>query len=198
MAEFIWLIHQQYISFAAENFWIKMGWDNKNRECSVEAEEGFDPFLDGIKGTLFFQMHRINLIMFRLANKHLTAAAIPIKSEQIPVLICIYKGNKRSQQEVANMLHRDKSSIQRTVIVLQKKGLITVHPDKKDKRRNVLETTKKGKTIATKIASIIRDVEAEIIEVFDAEEALNNIQSLKNIADNLEQIDKPKAALSTS
>lgn len=155
-------------------------------------EKGFNEFLDGLKGTLFFQMHRINLIMFRLANKHLVAADIPIKSEQIPVLISIYKGNNKSQQEVADLVHRDKSSVQRTVIALQKKGLITVQADKKDKRRNVLSATKKGIAVAGKIGEVVRNVEKEIMEVFDAEESLNNIQSLKIIADNLEQIQKFK------
>jgi len=189
----IWLIYQQSFNFAPSI----QQWDMKKESEYAAVNKGqgatgFNEFLDGIKGTLFFQMHRINLIMFRLANKHLIAAEIPIKSEQIPVLISIYKGNNISQQEVANIIHRDKSSVQRTVIILQKKGLITIHPDKQDKRRNILSATKKGIAVAGKIGEIVRNVETEIMGVFDAEEALNNIQSLKTIADNLEQIHKFK------
>jgi len=189
----IWLMYQQSLNFAHLKSASKMEGEGKHTAYETGAnEKGFNEFLDGLKGTLFFQMHRINLIMFRLANKHLVAADIPIKSEQIPVLISIYKGNNKSQQEVADLVHRDKSSVQRTVIALQKKGLITVQADKKDKRRNVLSATKKGIAVAGKIGEVVRNVEKEIMEVFDAEESLNNIQSLKIIADNLEQIQKFK------
>lgn len=157
-----------------------------------EEQESCDQFFDGIKDTLFFQMHRIHIVIFRLANKYFLEEEFPIKSEQFPVLISIYKCGNCSQQEIANHTCRDKSSVQRTILALQKKGLVTISPSKTDKRKNLVSTTEEGAKIALKLKNVIRKVEEEIMEIFDAEIKLNHIHSLKVIADNLEQLHKCK------
>lgn len=157
-----------------------------------EENKSFDIFFDGIKDTLFFQMHRIHIVMFRLANKYFIQEHFPIKSEQFPVLISIYKCGFCSQQEIADVICRDKSSVQRTILTLEKKGLVTITPSEKDKRKNVVSTTEEGKRVALKLKEVIRKVEEEIMEIFDAEIKVNHIQSLKVIADNLEQLHKCK------
>jgi len=154
--------------------------------------ESFDQFFEGIKDTLFFQMHRIHIVMFRLANKYFVQEKFPIKPEQFPVLISIYKGVNMSQQEIANLIHRDKSSVQRTILALQKKGLVIIKPDENDKRKNLVSTTEEGALVALKLKGVIQNVEKEILEIFDAELTLRHIHSLKVIADNLEQLHKAK------
>ena len=157
-----------------------------------DQTEACDQFFDGIKDTLFFQMHRIHIVMYRLANKYFLEDNFPIKSEQFPVLISIYKCGNCSQQDIANLTCRDKSSVQRTILALEKKGLVTISQSETDKRKNLVSTTEEGTRIALKIKDVIRKVEEEIMEIFDAEIKLNHIHSLKVIADNLEQLHKCK------
>ena len=157
-----------------------------------DQHEACDQFFDGIKDTLFFQMHRIHIVMYRLANKYFLEDNFPIKSEQFPVLISIYKCGNCSQQDIANLTCRDKSSVQRTILAFEKKGLVTISPSETDKRKNLVSTTEEGTRIALKIKDVIRKVEEEIMEIFDAEIKLNHIHSLKVIADNLEQLHKCK------
>ena len=157
-----------------------------------DQDKSFEHFFDGIKDTLFFQMHRIHIVMFRLANKYLLEEKFPIKSEQFPVLISIYKCGSCSQQEIANLIHRDKSSVQRTILAFEKKGLVTIKPSAQDKRKNLVSTTEKGTEVALKLKDVIQKVEDEIMQIFDAEIKLNHIHSLKVIADNLEQLHKCK------
>lgn len=147
-------------------------------------------FLPGIKDTLFFQVHRIHMTIHRLANKYLIEEQFPIRSEQFPVLITIHTYKDISQQEIADLTNRDKSSVQRTILLLQKKGLVSVHQDKKDRRKNKIRTTNEGTEIAIRLGQIVQKVENEMAEIFNAELTRDHIQSLKIIADNLEQLHK--------
>ena len=156
--------------------------------CDAETI-GWNSVSDEMKNTLVFQMHRIHSVMFRLANRLIEEASVPIKMEQLPVLMCIYRCENISQQEVADMIHRDKSSVQRTVVVLEKKGLISISPDKVDKRKNILHTTKTGAFISLQIKDIIKKVEEELFSAFDSEDKTKTIITMKETADKLEQIE---------
>ena len=156
--------------------------------CEVESKQ-WEGFFSEMKDTLVFQMHRIHCVMFRVANQLIEEASVPIKMEQLPILMCIHGSGCVSQQEIADIVHRDKSSVQRTVIVLEKKGLITIAPDKNDKRKNNLRTTKTGTFVALQIKDIMHKVEEEIFSAFDSQDKLNTINTIKETADKLEQIE---------
>jgi DNA-binding MarR family transcriptional regulator len=156
--------------------------------CEVESKQ-WEGFFSEMKDTLMFQMHRIHCVMFRVANQLIEEASVPIKMEQLPVLMCIHSSGCISQQEVADMVHRDKSSVQRTVVVLEKKGLISITADKTDKRKNNLRTTQTGTFVALQIKDIIHKVEEEIFSAFNSQDKWNTINTIKETADKLEQIE---------
>ena len=155
------------------------------KNCDAETMH-WDNFFSEMNDTLIFQMHRIHSVMFRVANSLINEASVPVKMEQLPILMCIFNCGSVSQQEVADIVHRDKSSVQRTVVVLEKKGLISITQDKKDKRKNILRTTETGNFVALQIKDIVRKVEAEIFSAFNSEDKLNTINSIKQTADKLE------------
>ncbi|KAA5537198.1 MarR family transcriptional regulator [Taibaiella lutea] len=155
--------------------------------CEVDSKH-WEGFFSEMKDTLIFQMHRIHCVMFRVANRLIEEASVPVKMEQLPILMCIHSCGCISQQEIADMVHRDKSSVQRTVVVLEKKGLISIAPDKNDKRKNNLRTTKTGTFVALQIKDIMQKVETEIFSAFNSEDRLNTINTIKETADKLEQL----------
>jgi DNA-binding MarR family transcriptional regulator len=157
--------------------------------CESEVAE-WDKLFAEMKDTLLFQMHRIHTVMFRVANRIMHEESVPAKMEQIPVLMCIYNGDNLSQQEVADIVHRDKSSVQRTVVALERKGLIKVEQDEKDKRRNILRTTEAGDFIAAQLKNIMRKTENELFESFQQSDKATMIASMKAVADKLEHLNK--------
>jgi len=86
--------------------------------CEADSKH-WESFFSEMKDTLIFQMHRIHCVMFRVANRLIEEASVPVKMEQLPILMCIHSCGCISQQEIADMVHRDKSSVQRTVVVLE-------------------------------------------------------------------------------
>ncbi len=155
------------------------------KKCEMESMH-WDNFFAEMHDTLIFQMHRIHSVMFRVANGLIHEASVPVKMEQLPILMCIYNCGSVSQQEVADIVHRDKSSVQRTVVTLEKKGLISVSQDKADKRKNILRTTETGTFVAQQIKDIVKKVEEEIFSAFKSEDKLNTINTIKETADKLE------------
>jgi len=148
----------------------------------------WDKLFAEMKDTLLFQMHRIHTVMFRVANKIIHEESVPAKMEQLPVLICIYNCEKLSQQEVADITHRDKSSVQRTVVALEKKGLIRIEQDEKDKRKNILKTTEAGDFVAAQLKGIMRKAENELFKSFRQNDKTEMIESMKEVADKLEHL----------
>ncbi len=141
-----------------------------------------------MRDTLLFQMHRVHSVMFRVANTLIHEAAVPVKIEQLPVLMTVYDTGKVSQQEVADITSRDKSSIQRTITALKKKGLVQVSGDDSDKRKNILQTTDTGSFIAQQIKNIMKKIEDEIFTAFSSEDRLQTINTIKATADKLESL----------
>jgi|GEM_PF-719300 DNA-binding MarR family transcriptional regulator len=170
------------IQHKLDNFFPTMQLKNK---CD-SAPAHWEHFFSEMNDTLIFQMHRIHCVMFRVANSLIQEASVPVKMEQLPILLCIYNCGSVSQQEVADQVHRDKSSVQRTVVALEKKGLISISQDKKDKRKNILRTTETGSFVATQIKDILKQVEEEIFSAFDSEDKMNTISAIKGTADKLE------------
>jgi DNA-binding MarR family transcriptional regulator len=101
---------------------------------------------------LLFKIFHIHKIICNKANKYLSKDGLAIQVEQIPVLMVIYYTGLQSQQEIADELLRDKSSVLRTVSWLEKAGYIIVEPDTTDKRKKLLKLTKQGQQLAEKIA----------------------------------------------
>ncbi len=145
-------------------------------------------FFSELKDTLFFQMHRIHTIIFRVANRKIKEASVPVKMEQLPILMFVHLRGPISQQEIANALQRDKSSIQRTINALLKKGLIQVGKDPNDKRKKIVGVSTTGSFVSSQIKGIIRKVEEEMFTSFDAPEQSEMIASIAATADKLEAI----------
>ncbi|MDH7464245.1 MarR family transcriptional regulator [Chitinophagaceae bacterium 26-R-25] len=148
------------------------------------------PLFDDLRGTLHFQLHRIQKAMFRNGNHMMQKSDIPLQMEQLPVLMVICAKKELSQQEVADILGRDKSSVMRSITTMVKKGLVTVSQDVNDKRRNNLIPTKNGIALANKLKNIAKEAEAEAFKAFSVEEKDTMLKALMDIADKLEAKNK--------
>ncbi len=89
--------------------------------------------------------------MIQMMDKLLLLEGIPLQFDQVQPFMGLFQFGEMSQQEVADLIERDKSSVQRTMQYLEKVGLISIHLDPKDKRKNILKITDKGQKLAEKI-----------------------------------------------
>lgn len=138
--------------------------------------------------SLIFQFHHIHNIMFRVANKMINASAVPVKMEQLPVLMTLFYFKEQSQQSVANHINRDKSSVLRTAQALEKKGLLAFKKDEEDARRKVLALTETGKFVAIQVEDLVGDIEKEIGAALSDRPKNELLKILKQSAGKLEDL----------
>ena len=70
-----------------------------------------------------------------------------ITVEQWMILLVLWKQNGQTQQEIANIIGKDKGTISPQLDGLEKRDLIMRFQDKNDRRRNVVCLTQKGKVL---------------------------------------------------
>lgn len=161
---------------------------SKIREKEVSCEAINQEFFERKNESLIFQFHHIHNAMFRIANKMINASSVPVKMEQLPVLMTLYWLKEQSQQQVANRISRDKSSVLRTVSALEKKGLITNKKDIRDGRRKVLTLTDTGNFVALQIIDLIREIENQITGALTDRPKNEVLGLLKKAAEKLESL----------
>jgi DNA-binding MarR family transcriptional regulator len=108
---------------------------------------------------LLFKIFEIHKKICNKANKFFSKDGVLIQVEQIPVLMVVHFDGPQSQQEIAQALLRDKSSILRTVASFQSAGYLKVEPDTTDKRKKLVKLTTQGTQLAEKIASEIGSID---------------------------------------
>lgn len=139
----------------------------------------------GAENTLFFQVHRINKSIASLASEHIEQLNLDLSPLQLHVLLTIYNHDGLSQQYLAKVLYRDKSSIQRTIQSFIKKELIYLESNPDDGRKKIIKTTKKGEEIGALIRNILIKVEDELKALFQSHDYDEHLESIKLIADIL-------------
>lgn len=141
-----------------------------------------------MEGTLTFQMRRIHNAMFKVANRLMQEEALPLKAEQLPVLMVVYSSKGISQQEIAAAVYRDKSSVMRTINMMEQKGWVMVTANQFDKRRNEISVTETGKFLARQVMNILHKAEDELFSAFDQNDKQEAITLMRQTADKIEKI----------
>ncbi|GGH59925.1 hypothetical protein GCM10011379_07240 [Filimonas zeae] len=133
--------------------------------CFMNYPEGSHvPYL------LTFQIGALNLRILRECNKIFKESNLPLEMDQIPVILSLYYLNGGTQQEVAQRIQRDKSSVNRTISFLQKNELVKASEDANDKRKTIIELTATGKKIAKKASELLENLDKSVTEVLTVKE----------------------------
>ncbi|HWV30453.1 MAG TPA: hypothetical protein VN038_12390, partial [Dyadobacter sp.] len=74
-----------------------------------------------LKNSLQFKLGAVTKTVFKKMNAELVNEGIPVLAEQLPILMVVYfQEQARTQQDIANILQKDKAGIQRSVQTLHK------------------------------------------------------------------------------
>ncbi|AMD18390.1 hypothetical protein TL18_10455 [Methanobrevibacter sp. YE315] len=110
-----------------------------------------------------------------------------VKQEELsfglhPLLIIIYRNDGISQEQLAEALHLNESTITRNLKKLEDKGLIEKI---KDKRKKIIKVTPKGGNIAQKVMNYDAMWDEKIKENLTDEEYDNFLKILRKISEDL-------------
>jgi DNA-binding MarR family transcriptional regulator len=103
-----------------------------------------------------------------LALEGYTDAALArfgITSRDLGALRVIAGGEAQSQQDVAGILGVDRTSMVALLDALEQSGIVARRPSEQDRRRNVIELTKRGREILFQAEQVSLAVEKDFVGV---------------------------------
>ena len=123
-------------------------------------------------------------IMYREHAKYINDN---VKEEELsfglhPLLIKIYRNEGISQEELAEALHLNESTIARNLKKLEDKGFIE---RTKDKRKKIIKTTPQGGKIAQKVMDLDEMWDEKLKRNLTDEEYDNLLKTLRKISEEL-------------
>ncbi len=107
-----------------------------------------------------------------MSELHVKALApFDIHARDLGVLFVIDRFEPASQQQVAQRLGVDRTTMVAIIDALEVKGIIARHPDAEDRRRNVVELTPAGQEILRHATAASDAAEAQLLVPLSPEES---------------------------
>jgi DNA-binding MarR family transcriptional regulator len=134
---------------------------------------------------LGYLLKHAQLLMAELNAKAL--APYGIDARELGVLLVIAGREPTSQQQAAQRLGIDRTTMVAMLDALEGKGLVSRHPDADDRRRNVVELTDAGKDTLRRAAKASEDAERQFLAPLSAqaaEQLRDSLQALVFHPDN--------------
>lgn len=143
----------------------------------------FDP--DFIGRWIGMSAHRMALFI----TKSMHANNFSITHEQLVILKIMSCNEGISQKELAEKLDRDKTSIARSITVLEKDHKVVRINNREDKRINSLYLTKEGRDLLDDLQPLFDNIKNEMQEGFTDEEIANAVSFLKKITLRISELE---------
>lgn len=114
---------------------------------------------------------------------------INVTPEQYLVLDILWEKQSLSQQNIADIIQKDKNSVTKIIDSLEKKNLVNRVVDQKDRRINKIELTQEGlalEKITTEVAIKFMNDTVKDIDNQDLDKLVEVMRKLKDNLDNIE------------
>lgn len=134
-----------------------------------------------------FHLDNLSKFLRNKANRYLSSRGIDVRIEQLPVLFSIPEEGL-PQQQIADEIGRNKSSVLRTIYKLEREELVRVTTDMMDKRKNCVMLTPKGRLLVSLIKDKIVNLEKVLFNSLKTPEHDRFMQVIKSIGNNLQNI----------
>ncbi|UHG92012.1 MarR family winged helix-turn-helix transcriptional regulator [Spirosoma oryzicola] len=136
-----------------------------------------------------FTITHVGHLMGKKANRELVRSGFRLQLEQLPILFVIYFSGDSllSQQEIANLLHKDKSGIQRSVRTLERDGYLRIVADEVDRRKNLIRLTPAGQLVVEKVIETIEQIDQQVTNQLPADELSSFLSTLHKITSLLDK-----------
>ena len=154
----------------------------------IEEETIQAKFTERMGSQAIFMISHVGHLMAKKANRELSRLGFTLQIEQFPVLFVTYFAGDDllSQQDIANMLQKDKSGIQRSIRTLERDGYLRVVPDSVDRRKNMIRLTPAGKMIIEQAIKTTEQIDQQVMSQLtqgERESFLTTTRKIINLLD---------------
>ena len=125
--------------------------------------------------------------MRHFVQRRLREQNIDLTFEMLQVISTLMERGEINQQEIANLLNKDKTSITYLLDNLSKRGLVLRVEDPNDRRNKIIHMTEAGREVTDLLIPIIHELHAQVSKGLSADYIRNVTKSLLVIKSNLEE-----------
>jgi DNA-binding MarR family transcriptional regulator len=113
---------------------------------------------------------------------------LDITFELFEVVIFLYKKDGVNQQEIADVMIKDKSSMTYLIDNLVKRDMVTRIEDENDRRNKLIFLTEKGKSLRSKLDPWIEEIYEKATAGIKAAEITKAIKLVQSMNENLKAV----------
>lgn len=113
---------------------------------------------------------------------------INITPEQYLVLDILWEKQSLSQQNIADIIQKDKNSVTKIIDSLEKKNLVNRVVDTKDRRINKIELTEEGLALEKITTEVAINFMNDTIKDIDTQDLDKLVEVMRKLNDNLDNI----------
>lgn len=110
-----------------------------------------------------------------------------ISSAQWPIMVMLWQRDGRSQNELVNMIHKDKTSVARNITHLEKEDIIVRVQDRSDRRNNIIYLTNKGKQLENELVPLVKEFISKITRGVEKDDIEKVNFTLRQIYKNIQK-----------
>jgi DNA-binding MarR family transcriptional regulator len=114
-------------------------------------------------------------------HERFLAEGIELTRPQFVLLKVLYDEDGRSQNDLAFITERDKTSMARLVTSMEKKGLVVRKTDKHDLRKKMIYLTTDGRQLLNKAWPIMEEIEYNLSIDLKPEDVQTTLSTIKKI-----------------
>lgn len=114
---------------------------------------------------------------------------INVTPEQYLVLDILWEKQSLSQQNIADLIQKDKNSVTKIIDSLEKKNLVNRVVDQKDRRINKIELTKEGLTLEKITTEVAINFMNDTVKDIDGQDLDKLVEVMRKLKDNLDNIE---------
>lgn len=118
-------------------------------------------------------------------SRRLEDNGIDMTIEQFKVMVVLWKEKSSAQQNIADFVGKDKTSVTRLIAGLEKRSLIQRTSDKSDKRCNLVTLTAQGIALETSTMAVLSDASAFVHKNIDPKELEITLRVLQTMCQTL-------------
>ena len=134
----------------------------------------------------------VNILNSRIKKSfidRLQQNGINVTPEQYLVLDILWERQSLSQQNIADIIQKDKNSVTKIIDSLEKKNLVNRVVDKKDRRINKIELTQEGLALEKITTEVAINFMNDTIIGIDNQDLDKFVKVMLKLKDNLDNID---------
>jgi len=138
-----------------------------------------------LEQSLFLLIRKISKVFRETVNHAFEKAGHDVTSEQWRILKCLWQNDGQIQQNLADLVNKDKTCITRIIDAMEKRNLVIRIPDRLDRRQKFVYLTNKGKELQEELMSLAEKVSLEAQQDIEQEHLNILKKALEKIYSNL-------------